>query len=60
MRAASDASRAITSGAPKILESLLAQFGVAGGVLDGAMPKPILNCSRVVLEKAECDDDDRF
>ena len=36
------------SRAPKIFESLLAQFRVAGGVLNGAMPEPILNCPRVM------------
>jgi hypothetical protein len=49
MRAASDASRAITSGAPKILESLLAQFRITGGVLDGTMAQPVLNGPRVAL-----------
>ena len=42
------AGRALTSGTPKIFEPLLAQFGVAGGVLDRAMTKPILNCSCVM------------
>jgi hypothetical protein len=42
------ASRALTSGTPKIFESFLAEFGVARGVLYGPMPKPILNCPRVV------------
>src|SRR5262249_53715236 len=37
-----------TSGAPKIFKSLLAEFGVASGVLNGAMTEPILNCPRVV------------
>jgi hypothetical protein len=36
------------SSAPKILKSLLAQFRIPGGVLDGAMAEPILNCPRVV------------
>jgi len=35
--AASDAGRALTSGAPKILKSLLAQFRVPSGVLDRAV-----------------------
>jgi hypothetical protein len=35
-------------GPPEVLESFLAEFGVACGVLDCAMTKPILNCSRVV------------
>ena len=38
----------LSSRPPKILEPLLAQFGVAGGVLDGAVTKPILNRPRVV------------
>jgi hypothetical protein len=42
------AGRAFISGAPKILKSLLAQFRVAGGVLDRAMTEPILHCSRVM------------
>jgi hypothetical protein len=29
----------------------LAQFGIAGGVLDGATPEPILNRPRVVGQK---------
>jgi hypothetical protein len=45
------AGRAIMSGAPKIFGALLAQFGIAGGVLDGAMPEPILNRPRVVGQK---------
>jgi hypothetical protein len=42
------AGRALTSGAPKIFESFLSQLRIAGGVLDGAMAKPILNCPRIV------------
>jgi hypothetical protein len=34
--------------APKIFEPLLTEFGVASGVLDGAVPEPILNCPRIV------------
>jgi hypothetical protein len=33
---------ALTPGAPKLFESLLAQFRAAGGVLGGAMAEPIL------------------
>ena len=36
------------SGPPKIFESLLAQFCIAGGVLDGTVPEPVLNCPRVM------------
>ena len=46
--AASDAGRAVTSGAPKILKSLLAQFRVPSGVLDRAVAQPILYSARVV------------
>ena len=42
------AGRATTSGAPKVIESFLAEFGVARGVLDRAMTKPILNGPCVV------------
>ena len=42
------AGRALTSAAPKISESLLAEFGVTGGVLDRAMAKPVLNRPRVM------------
>jgi hypothetical protein len=45
---------ALTSGTPKIFESLLAQFRVAGGVLDGAMAEPILNGPRVVALIGQC------
>jgi hypothetical protein len=40
------AGRSLISGAPKIFESFLAQFGVAGGVLDGAMAEPVSWISR--------------
>lgn len=36
------------SGPPEVLKPLLAQLGIPRGVLDGAMPQPILNCPRVV------------
>jgi putative ABC transport system substrate-binding protein len=38
---------------PEILESLLAQFGIAGGVLDGAVAEPILNGPRVVVQSSK-------
>ena len=38
----------LSSRPPKILEPLLAQFGVAGGVLDGPMAEPILNGASIV------------
>src|SRR5262249_26765525 len=40
--------RTRTSGAPKIFESFLAQFRVAGGVLNCSVAEPILDCPRVV------------
>jgi hypothetical protein len=36
------------SGAPKILKPLLAQFCGAGGVMDGAVAEPVLDCPGVV------------
>jgi hypothetical protein len=48
VRAASDWPAALTSDAPEIFESLLAQFRIAGGVLDGTVAKPVLNCPRVI------------
>src|SRR5262245_9014730 len=42
------ASHALTLGAPKILKSLLAQFCVAGSMLDCPMTKPVLNCPRIM------------
>jgi hypothetical protein len=39
--AVSDCRPRSISGAPKIPKSLLAQFRIAGGVLDGAMAEPI-------------------
>jgi hypothetical protein len=44
MRAASDAGRALISGAPKVFESFVAQFGIAGRMLNSAMAKPRHQC----------------
>ena len=33
---------------PEVFEPLLTQFGVAGGMLDGAVAEPVLNGPRVV------------
>src|SRR6516164_2520591 len=38
------AGRALTSGAPKIFESFLAQFRIAGRMLNSTMAQPVLNC----------------
>ena len=38
----------VSSGSQKILEPLLAQLGIAGGVLNGAVAEPVLNGPRFV------------
>ena len=42
--AARDWPAALTSGAPKIFKSLLAQFRIAGRMLNSTMAQPVLNC----------------
>jgi hypothetical protein len=38
---------------PKVFEPLLTQFGVAGGMLDGAVAEPVLNGPRVVVQSSK-------
>ena len=53
-KTAGDWAATLTSGAPKIFKSLLAQFRVARCVLDRAMAEPVLNCPCVVACIGQC------